>query len=270
MNLALELLIIFSISLSINMLFFIFAYLIQKDLFTDITYASTFSITLIAAMLLGNNFGINSIVALVLVGAWSIRLGTFLFIRILKEKVDHRFDRMRNNFYKFFVFWIIQAITVFIVSLPSYFVVLLGNDNFNLLSLIGIIGAIFALTFETIADIQKFTFLQKNKGKFVQHGLWKISRHPNYFGEYTFWAFNFIFVVLSTSNNLVWISILGPLFIAIMIYKISGLPMLEKGMWKTFKDNPKYIDYINKTPRVVPLIGIRGMKRGWTDENTNR
>ncbi len=270
MNFLFDLLIIFSISILINMVFFLFAYWIQKDLFTDITYASTFAITLLAAMLLRNSFGINSIIALIIVGMWSLRLGAFLFIRILKEKVDHRFDRMRGSFSKFFAFWLIQAVTVFIVSLPSYFVVLLGNEQFNLLSLIGIIGAALALTFETIADIQKFTFLQKNKGKFVQHGLWKISRHPNYFGEYTFWIFNFIFVVFATDNYLVWISILGPLFIMTMLYKISGLPMLEKGMWKNFKDNPEYLKYVETTPRIVPFVGIKGMKKGWTNENISR
>ncbi|TCG11563.1 DUF1295 domain-containing protein [Mycoplasma todarodis] len=267
MNIALELFIIFSISLAINMTFFVLAFMIQKDLFTDITYASTFPITLLAAMLLSDSFGINSIISLIIVGAWSIRLGTFLFIRILKEKVDHRFDKMRNNFYKFFFFWIIQAVTVFIVSLPSYFVVLLGKNEFNLFSLIGIIGTVLALTFETIADAQKFTFLQRNKGQFIQKGLWKISRHPNYFGEYTFWIFNFVFVVLATSSSLVWISILGPLFIMMMLYKVSGLPMLEKGMWRTFKNNPEYLIYVNKTPRIIPFIGLKGMKRGWMDEN---
>ncbi len=270
MNIALELFIIFSISLAINMTFFVLAFLIQKDLFTDITYASTFPITLLAAMLLSNSFGINSIIAFIIVSIWAIRLGTFLFIRILKEKVDHRFDKMRNNFYKFFFFWVIQAITVFIVSLPSYFVVLMGNNEFNMLSLIGIVGAILALAFETTADIQKFIFLQRNKGEFIQHGLWRISRHPNYFGEYTFWIFNFIFVVLATSNHLVWISIFGPLFIMTMLYKVSGLPMLEKGMWKTFKDKAGYLEYVNKTPRVIPFIGIKGMKRGWMNENINR
>ncbi|MCP4336966.1 MAG: DUF1295 domain-containing protein [Mycoplasma sp.] len=263
MELLIQLSIIFAISIGVNMFFFVIAFLVQKDLFTDITYASTFLITMIIQMAISHNYGINIIIALILIALWSVRLGTFLFIRILKEKVDHRFDKMRGSFYKFFMFWLLQGITVFIVAMPSYMVTIFGKDEFNLLSLIGIIGAAISLLFETIADIQKYRYYSKGNKKFIDYGLWKISRHPNYFGEYMFWIFNFVFVVLSTNNPLIWISIVGPLFILTLLYFVSGLPLLEKVMYKKFGEDEQYKKYLSKTPRIVPFIGIKGIKKKW-------
>lgn len=253
----------FGLAIAINLLFFIIAFWLKKDLFTDLTYAGTFLITALVLMIILNSYGVNQIIAIVLVAAWSIRLGTFLFIRIYKTKIDHRFDSMRNSFWKFLRFWILQGLTVWVVNMPAYLILITMEEAFSLWSLIPLIFAFLFLIWETIADLQKYFWNLKNKGKFIQKGLWKVSRHPNYFGEYSFWIAFSAFTLVSSYNHWHWFVLVSPLFIMTMIYFISGVPLLEKHGWKTFGKDKAYQQYLLNTPCVVPWIGRKGIKKSW-------
>ncbi|MGL5640602.1 MAG: DUF1295 domain-containing protein, partial [Mycoplasmoidaceae bacterium] len=208
---------IFLISFGINYFFFIFAWIFKSDVFTDITYALSFSALTIIFFAWKQNFHINQILVFVLMNLWALRLGTYLFMRIIKIKVDHRFDSMRNSFLKFGGFWTLQAFIVFLTSLPGIMLLnydaslIIKNSSTNFASLI-LLVSLFGLIFETIGDYQKNVFYNnKTKNKeninnaFIQTGLWKISRHPNYFGESCVWygiAFTMIATILISDPKL--------------------------------------------------------------------
>lgn len=262
---------IFLISLGINLCFFIIAFTFKSDAFTDITYALTFILITTIVLIWKQQFSITQIISYLLVIIWATRLGSYLLIRILKIKVDHRFDKMRNSFIKFLGFWILQAITIFLIVLPTSFILFINKNyfkDFDYYSLIFFIIALFGIIFEGIADLQKYNYYNNRKtdSKFINSGLWKISRHPNYFGEIIFWwflSFGFLLNLLANNNSnrkilfqILWL--LSPLYIMLMLIFLSGLPLLEVQNYKKLKDNKEYEKYIKKTSAIIPFIGKKG------------
>lgn len=268
----------FLISFGINYFFFIFAWIFKSDVFTDITYALSFSTLTIIFFAWKQNFHMNQILVFILMNLWALRLGTYLFIRIIKIKVDHRFDEMRNSFLKFGGFWTLQAFIVFLTSLPGIMFLnydanlLMNNNATNLASLI-LLVSLFGLAFETIGDYQKNIFYNnkvKNKesieGVFIQTGLWKISRHPNYFGESCVWygvAFTMLATILISDarlleNYIYIVFLISPIFLNISLIYISGLNLLEQKEWSKLKDNVDYQNYIKNTSIIIPYIGKKG------------
>lgn len=261
---------LFLISIIINLLFFIIAYIVKTDVFTDLTYSVTFIVLVTVTLIWKQQFSIIQIIIYLLVIIWALRIGTYLLIRILKTKVDHRFDKIRNSLLKFLGFWFLQGLSVFLISLPATFALSINknyfNDN-NFFTYIFIIFALFALIFEAVADKQKYQFYQNKvnqKSLFMKNGLWKISRHPNYFGEIMFWWFLsiiFIFNLILTNykdNYDIWyylLILLSPLYITILLLFISGVPILEVNSYYKFKDQNEYKEYINKTSIIIPWIG---------------
>ena len=251
------------VSIGINAIFFLFAFWLKSDVFTDITYASTFLITTIIISIFNESYGVVQMIMLTLVALWSIRLGTFLMIRIWKTKIDHRFDKMRNSFWKFGAFWLLQGITVWIVNMPNFLASVNPKADLVFWSIIFVFLAVFFLITETIADFQKYNWTRKKPGKFISNGLWRISRHPNYFSEYMFWIMMFAFFISNEYKPINFAGIISPLFIMFTLYKLSGLPMVEKWAFKTFKQDPDFIKYINETPTLVPFFGKKGIKSKW-------
>ena len=268
----LNLLWILLISLGINYLFFAIAFWLKTDAFTDITYSLTFSLLTIVFLAWKQNFSIYQILIFVLINLWALRLGSYLLVRILKIKVDHRFDKMRNSFIKFGLFWTLQGVTVFLVVAPGVFALTvdqnkyLASNNYIVLLLVAL--ALFGLSYEAVADQQKFQFYNTRKSKqaFMHSGLWKISRHPNYFGEITFWfAISGIYLFGFFMNNTVtatngweFLWLLSPVYIMLLLNFVSGVPLLEKKSFIAHRDNPDYISYVKITPCIVPLVGKRG------------
>lgn len=261
------------ISIGINMFFFLIAYTIKTDVFTDITYALTFILLSIITISWKQNFSPVQIVLLIIYNLWAIRIGSYLFVRILKTKVDHRFDKMRNSFLKFGMFWILQALTVFIISIPIIFALSIKSSyfssSFNYYTLIFIVLSIIFLIIETLADWQKYFFYKSKKNEkqqFINYGLWKDSRHPNYLGEIGFWyslvsmfLLDYLMKNHSTLENwLQFLWLLSPLYINFLLVFVSGIPLLEIKSAKRFIENNSYQEYINKTPCLVFLIGKKG------------
>ncbi|GFY60253.1 hypothetical protein TNIN_500111 [Trichonephila inaurata madagascariensis] len=187
---------------------------------------------------------------------WAVRLGTFLFIRVLKSGKDRRFDKCRDNPKLFFVYWTMQGVWVFITLLPS--LLLLSRPDFVPLSNRDYFGfSLWILGFgiEVTADFQKsvFTNMAENKGKYINTGLWSISRHPNYLGEILLW-FGLYFSASSTFKGKEILCVLCPIFDMFLITRVSGIPLLEKhGMQKWGKD-PQYIHYVKNTALLIPYL----------------
>ena len=243
-------------SLSLNGIFFIFAVSLKTDVFTDITYSMTFFILSVFCILFRSEPGIFNIVPAFYVIIWSIRLGAYLFIRILKIKVDHRFDDKRDSFLKFGSFWLLQALTAWILMLPVS-AISMSSLSFSGKEIYLILGTLIWLKgfiIETAADSQKFKFKNNpdNKGKFMSSGLWKYSRHPNYFGEILVWWGIFISSI-PYLKGFQYLYIISPVFITLLLLFISGIPLLEKSWDEKWGDDTLYIEYKNKTSLLIPM-----------------
>jgi len=242
-------------SFSIQVLFFAIAVSFKTDKVTDLSYGLTFIIIAYLNMFINRTFNPLQLILVLMITLWGLRLAAYLFIRILKTGRDKRFDKIRNRFFKFAQFWFLQAVSVWIIMFPS--ILFLNPDIELTASLFNIIGGLIwsaGLIIETLADWQKFVFKSnpENKRKWIQSGLWKYSRHPNYFGELLCWWGVFIYV-LPYLNGLMYISIIGPLFISFLILKVSGIPILEKKYDQRYKNNKEYKKY-KKTTSVLVLM----------------
>lgn len=242
------------ISFAINMFFFIFAMAFRTDKVTDFTYSLSFILITGLLLLLNGAFAPAHIIMAVLIIVWGLRLGSYLFLRILKIGKDDRFDDKRNNFFRFLGFWVLQATTVWVVLIPaSIYLSIVKNPSITPLYIAGLIIWAIGFFVEFVSDAQKYSFKNNpdNKGKWIQTGLWKISRHPNYFGDTVLWWGIFIMVISSLSISYIWI-IVGPIFITLMLLFVSGIPLLEKSAESKYGDNDEYREYKRKTSIFIP------------------
>ncbi len=242
-----------SMALLLNAAVFVIAYLKQTDKLTDITYAGTF--LLIAAVLFAMCAGAGpSLAILLMVGLWSLRLGIFLGVRIHKIGRDKRFDGVRENFRKFAAFWLGQGFSAWVIMLPAIYVLDLMPDEIGAWSAIGL--AVFTLGFvlEAAADQQKYEFLNnpKNRGKWIESGLWGYSRHPNYLGEILVWLGIYLFAVPYLSGWQIAIAAISPLWIAGLLIFVTGIPKTEAGADHKWGKNPAYRAYKKRVPVLIP------------------
>ncbi len=248
MNLILSL----QIALGINILFFVPAFIFKTDKLTDFSYGLTFFIIALFG-LLNSAKNLVHFILFFMIFFWSLRLVSYLLIRILKTGKDKRFDQIRHNFFKFLGFWLLQGISVWVIIIPS---VLLFNVKALAITPISILGVLIwglGLTVETIADYQKFNFIhsKENKGKWIKAGLWKYSQHPNYFGEILNWLGIYIFTISYLSIGNILLSFISPIFITILLVFVTGIPKADQASFKRWGKNPNYIEYKNKTNKLI-------------------
>ena len=189
---------------------------------------------------------------------WAIRLGSFLFNRVLKSGEDKRFKTVRSNPLKFLIWWIIQAVWVFFTVFPA----LVNNNDEDQQPALGTkdyVGAsmwLFGFLIEVLADYQKDKFRSNpvNSDKFINTGLWSVSRHPNYFGEVALWLG---ITVLSSSafKGWKWIGLFSPCFVYYLLNYVSGIPILEKSGFKRYGHLPSYQAYLKTVPVFTPFFG---------------
>ncbi|MBT3249195.1 MAG: DUF1295 domain-containing protein [Candidatus Pacebacteria bacterium] len=242
------------ISFFIQILFFTFAATFKTDKLTDLAYGLTFIFISWWLLLTKSNLLSTQLILTISITLWGLRLATYLFIRILKIGKDNRFDSIRENFFSFFKFWTFQAVTIWVVMLPSIYALTSHKTiSINYWTILGSIIFLTGLVIETSADWQKFKFKNNlaNNSKWIETGLWKYSRYPNYFGEMMVWWGIFI-TTINWQSNLSWLTILGPMFITFILLFISGIPLLEKRYNKKYKNDLKYQSYKKCTSLLIP------------------
>ncbi|WOL09452.1 hypothetical protein Cni_G18205 [Canna indica] len=235
--------------------FFVITALLKFDKVTDFAGSTNFVILAILTLVVKGSWHFRQIVLTILVALWGFRLGLFLLMRILQWGEDKRFDEMRNNLGKLAVFWIFQAVWVWVVSLPLTIVNASDrNPSLKPQDIIGWIMWFIGISIEATADQQKLLFKNSsaNKGKWCNAGLWKYSRHPNYFGEIFLWWGIF---VASTPilKGAEWLVVFGPTFLTLLLLFVSGIPLLEESADKRFGNLTEYRNYKNTTSPLVPL-----------------
>jgi len=235
------------LSIAIQLVMFIFAYKFQTDKLTDASYGAGFII--LAAIALYHNFSYSSLILYCMILLWAFRLGSYLIMRIRIIGRDRRFDRMRGKFLNFLGFWSLQALTVWVVLIPTFF--FMGNRRLSLLSILGALIFATGINIETIADLQKFRF-KKKSDKWANEGLWKYSRHPNYFGEILVWIGIFVYTLPGLTRAEAFVGLASPLFIAFLLLYVSGIPLIEKRWEKKWGRNKEFRDYMDRTSVLIP------------------
>lgn len=249
------------ISIVFNLFVFFIAYKKQTDKLTDITYSLTFIIVTLALLFLNKNELHNyHFILVTMIVIWALRLGSYLFRRILIKGKDDRFDGFRHRFTGFGKFFILQAVSIWIVSLP--FVLALNTSQAeasiaydNICMPIGVTIFIVGWIIETIADAQKFKFRSnpKNEGRFMSLGLFKIVRFPNYTGEILLWIGVFIYCA-PILGGIKWLAIISPIWIITLLLFISGIPFLEKSNQERYGHLESFMWYKSNTKKLIPGI----------------
>lgn len=243
-----------AISLVINAAMFLLAYWLQSDKLTDASYAVSF-IALALFCLSRSDYSSPGLVGLSLIIVWALRIGSFLLYRVIKSGRDPRFDEMRESFVKFGRFWLGQALTVWILMIPAT-LAFTHKSKWGMLSIIGVVVWLIGFTTEAIADLQKYRFTHdpKHKNQWIESGLWRYSRHPNYFGEILVWIGMYIFALPSLTTLEAIVALVSPLFIATLLLFVSGIPILEKSADKRWGTSPAYRTYKKRTSLLVPFL----------------
>ncbi|XP_010476992.1 PREDICTED: uncharacterized protein LOC104756154 isoform X3 [Camelina sativa] len=254
------------VTVGYQFIFFVITALFKFDQVTDFAGSTNFVILAVLTLVLKRTFHFRQVVLTVLVVVWGLRLGLFLLMRILQWGEDRRFDEMRGNIGKLVVFWTFQAVWVWTVSLPVTFVnASNGGRFFQPADVIGWTMWVAGFLIETIADQQKLSFknCQENKGRWCDVGIWKYSRHPNYFGEMLLW-WGIYLAALPVLKGAEYLVIVGPLFLTLLLFFVSGIPLLEESADKKYGNVAAYRHYKKTTsPLILLPRGVYGYLPKW-------
>ena len=241
----------------IHLLIFLPSYFFQTEKFFDLTGTISYVSSVLFIFFKSNNIesiNLGSLVLSTFIIIWSLRLGTFLFLRIKKEGKDRRFNEIKKSFSWFFMTFSLSGMWVTICSICA----LTGIANgiiFSSTTIIGIIIFTIGFAIEIIADSQKTKFRAKdeNKDKFISSGLWKYSRHPNYLGEIILWL-GISLISFSSLEGFQYITLISPIFTYLLLVNVSGINFLEKSGKKKWGHLESYKKYLKETPRLFGFL----------------
>ena len=196
--------------------------------------------------------GPRALLVLALVSAWGLRLSGYITWRNWGEGEDRRYQTIRaNNEPNFalksvYIVFLLQALIAWVVSLPLL-TAIAGTAELGFIDLVGVCLWALGMLFEAGGDYQlaRFKADPANKGKVMDRGLWRFTRHPNYFGNACIW-WGFGLIALGAGS---WWSLLSPLVMTMLLLKVSGVSLLEQDIGER---RPAYADYIKRTNAFVP------------------
>jgi len=246
---------------TINLIGFAITITTNTHKVTDLLGTGAFAVSAMATFLLGVG-GQRVAISTACVSLWSVRLAGFLFYRILKTKTDDRLSKVFKTRLEAAGFWTASALWGLLCLLPHSLLSFAPDQP-----CIGLFGAFAILLWgagfglESVADWQKWSFKQTPEGQrsWCQQGVWSISRHPNYCGEIMVWIANFALAApalakggLASGSRDLLLAALSPLFTALLLTKVSGVPLAEAKSDKSFGHLPQYKAYKQSTPALFP------------------
>lgn len=249
-----------TIGFLLHWLVFIPSFLTGTDHYFDLTGSLSYLATLAVAFFAQPQPSVRALLVSLMIAVWAVRLGTFLFLRVKRAGKDRRFDQIKTNFLRFLFSWTLGGAWVFITMAAALTIITSSADSG--LDAFFFIGAVLWLTgfgFEITADAQKTRFRKdrQNEAKFITSGLWSVSRHPNYFGEILLWT-GIAIIALPTLQGWQFITLISPVFVTLLLTRVSGINLLEASAEERWGSDPEYQAYVNKTPVLVPLLGKKG------------
>lgn len=249
-----ELVLVATVIFSFVSILFVLSLIFKRNDIADIAWG--IGILLVASTSYVLNTEKNTLVSilLVLVGLWGLRLSIRIFLRNIQKEEDYRYKKWRDEWGKWFCirsYFQIYLLQGFLMMVVGYSVIHAnvygGNQSIGVLTILGVAIWCIGYFFEVVGDYQldKFIKSRPKEGTILSTGLWKYTRHPNYFGEVTMWWG--LWLIVSTFP-FSYIALISPLMITFLILKVSGIPMLEK----RFEGNTDFEEYKRKTSAFFP------------------
>ncbi|HCJ38940.1 MAG TPA: hypothetical protein DHV35_03340 [Halieaceae bacterium] len=234
----------------------IHARLFETEHYFDLVGSLTYVTVTVFAVQQAIDFGLRQQLIAAAVMIWALRLGPFLFMRIKKAGEDQRFRKIKLSTPRFLLTWTLQGTWVFITAGAALAAIMTPNtDALGGVFYAGIILWIIGFLVEVIADNQKSRFKADlaNEGRFINTGIWSRAQHPNYFGEIVLWTGVAVMAWPSLSESAL-IFLVSPLFVALLLTRISGIPLLRKTAGARWGDDPEYQAYLKETPVLIPRL----------------
>lgn len=236
---------------------FVPAYLRQTERFFDLvgslSYLAVVGLSL-GLSALERDPGPAQLIVSAVVAVWAVRLGSFLFLRVHKDGGDGRFDAIKPSAPRFFSVWTLQGLWVSATALGAL-LVNTGPAAVARPALLWLGLGVWAVGFclEVVADHQKRVFKADpaNRDRFIASGLWGWVRHPNYLGEIVLWTGVFV-MAASVLQGWGWRAVLSPLFVALLLTKVSGIPLLEARARERWGEDPDWQAHMEQVPRLLP------------------
>ena len=241
------------LAFAVNWAAFIPAAIKQTEHYYDLTGGITYITVTVVAVLLSSPLDLRSTLVAAMVLFWSIRLASFLFLRISRAGKDSRFDDIKNRPLRFLLAWTLQGLWVLLTAACALAVITGGNrEPLGAIGYIGVAIWTVGILIEIVADRQKSAFRADpaNEGKYIDTGLWAWSRHPNYFGEIVLWT-GMAIIAIPVLAGWQWVTLISPVFVAFLLTKVSGVPMLEKAADERWGGQDDYEAYKRNTPVLV-------------------
>jgi steroid 5-alpha reductase family enzyme len=238
---------------------FIPSYLLQTEHYFDLTGALSYISTITLAAYLHPLLDLRGLIICVLISIWAVRLGSFLFMRIKRAGQDRRFIESKTRFWQFLYIWTMGGAWVFITMAAGLAAITsMTQRPLGIFAIAGVFLWLVGFSIEVVADRQKTKFreLPENADHFITSGLWSYSRHPNYFGEILLWL-GITVIALPTLVGWQYVTLISPIFVALLLIKVSGIRLLEADGKDRWGSDPNYQYYVNNTPVLVPFIGKR-------------
>ena len=236
------------------MLFMFFAALLKKDnSIVDIAWGGGFILLALLTFILNGGRTLRSLIVTCLVVIWGSRLALYIFLRHRGKGEDFRYAKWRKDWGRWFIlrsFFQIFMLQGLLLLIISYSVILVNHSpkvGLTILDYVGVLVWLIGFFFEAVGDYQLSRFKKnpENKGRIMKYGLWRYTRHPNYFGEAVMWWGIFL-IALSVRYG--WTAVISPLVITFLLLRVSGVIMLEK----KYKENEEYAAYAQRTSAFLP------------------
>lgn len=259
------LLVALAVTVAMQLAFFAAAFKLQVDKLTDFAGTLNFAVLAIGSLLIQNVYSSRGVAVTALQCIWALRLGVHLVLRVLRRGRDARFDEMRADWRAFLGFWVFQMLWAWIVSLPVLLANSVGSPSSRAFGsdardIVGLVVWLVGFALEWAADATKESFYSQaeNRSRFLDRGVWRYSRHPNYFGEILCWTGVAILAsaAFASTHSPAWfyvLAALSPSFTAALLLLLSGAPLAEARSDERFGADPLYWQYKATTSPVVCL-----------------
>lgn len=233
---------------------FVLSLLIKRNDIADVAWGTGIFIVAIISYFYGDRNDL-ALITTALAGLWGVRLTLRIFLRNRKKSEDFRYKKWREDWGKLFYIrsflqvYLLQGFLMVVVGYPFVHMTVFGNNSeIVITSLVGLALWLIGFFFETVGDWQldRFIASKTTPNQVLSSGLWKYTRHPNYFGEVTMWWGLWLMIA---STPVSYIALISPVMITFLILKVSGIPMLEK----SFSNNPNFQEYKKRTSAFFPL-----------------
>jgi len=246
------------LAFNIQWLLFAPAYVYQTERYYDLTGSLTYITLAVVALGLSGTREPGSLLLAAMVCVWALRLGSFLFIRILQDGADSRFEKIKPDAARFFMTWTLQGLWVFVTFAAGLAALTSGEPHpLDAWALAGGLMWVLGFMIEVTADRQKrrFRSIAANREKFIQLGLWRWSRHPNYLGEILLWS-GVAVVAFPVLSGWQYLTLVSPLFVYLLLTQVSGVVLLEAKARRRWGEDPDYQEYLRRTPVLWPTFGV--------------